>query len=156
MITKKLFFYFIIIISIVLNGCGFSPKYSGYKDINFTLNINNTIGDRDLNNLIKTNLSRYKTKENNQEIINININSKYKKITTAKNTKGEATEYDLQAEVTFGLSKSGITRSVKFEESFKINKIEDTVEENNYIRVVKRDFAKSISDKLISNIQQNK
>lgn len=153
---KKLIFYITLIISISLYSCGFSPKYSNYKNINFTLNIDNAIGDRDLNNLIKTNLSRYNSNESNKEIINLTINSKYKKVTTAKNTKGESTEYDLQAEVIFGILKSGITRSVKFKESFKINKIDDTVEENNYIKIIKRDFAESISDKLISNIQQNK
>ena len=87
---------------------------------------------------------------------NIDINSEYKKITVARNTKGDATKYDLQITATFTISGNNTKRVVKFDENFKIDKIEDTVEENNYIRIIKGNFAESISEKLILYIQQNK
>ena len=41
-------------------------------------------------------------------------------------------------------------------EEFKIDNIEDNVEENNYIRIIKRNFAEIISEKLILNINKNR
>ena len=48
------------------------------------------------------------------------------------------------------------TEEITFDEEFKIDKIEDNIEENNYIRIIKRDFAEIISEKLILSINKDK
>ena len=52
--TKFKITSFLIIIIFFLNNCGFTPKYAGFKGIDFSLNINNMEGDRELNNSIKS------------------------------------------------------------------------------------------------------
>ena len=42
-----------------------------------------------------------------------------------------------------------------FDERFKIDKIDDSVEQNNYILIIKKDFANEIIDKLIFDIRTN-
>ena len=42
-----------------------------------------------------------------------------------------------------------------FDERFKIDKIDDSVEQNNYILIIKKDFANQIIDKLIFDIRIN-
>ena len=148
---------FSIIIIFFLNNCGFTPEYAGFKGINFSLNINKIEGDRELNNAIRSQLDRYKNnKIQNIQIINVNIKSKFAKDILSRDSTGKATKYNLKANVEFALDTGEVSRTIKISEEFKIDNIEDNVEENNYIKIIKRNFAEIISEKLILNINQNK
>ena len=148
---------FLIIIIFFLNNCGFTPQYSGFKGVDFSIEIEKAEGDRELNNAIKSQLDIYSNKKNkNLEIKYIKIKSKFIKDTLSKDTKGKATKYKLIADVEFTINTEDGSRVIKLIEDFKIDKIEDNVEENNYIRIIKRDFAGTLSRKLIMNINQNK
>ena len=146
---------FLILIIFFLNNCGFTPQYAGFKGLDFSLKINKTNGDRDLNNAIKSQLDRYHSNDSQLRTINIKIESKFMKDTLSKDSTGKATKYNLIANVKFILDSEKGSRTVTFNEEFKIDNIEDTVEENNYIRIIKRNFAEIISEKLILNINQN-
>ena len=148
---------FLILIIFFLNNCGFTPQYADFKGIDFSLKINKIEGDRELNNAIKSQLDRYNNnKIQSIEIINVNIKSKFTKDILSKDSTGKATKYNLKANVEFTINTSEISRTIKMFEEFKIDNIEDNVEENNYIKIIKRNFAEIISEKLILNINQNK
>ena len=91
----------IIILSLIffLSNCGFTPVYQKNTKVNFSIEQVSYSGDRKLNNFLKTNLSKYKNKNNNK--INIETTSDYKKIILSKNATGEVTNYQLEAEVKF-------------------------------------------------------
>ena len=146
---------FLILIIFFLSNCGFTPQYSGFKGLDFSLKINKTNGDRDINNAIKSQLDRYNVDNPNLNTINLRIESKFTKDTLSKDSTGKATKYNLKANVKFFLVSEKGSRTITFIEEFKIDNIEDTVEENNYIRIVKRNFAEIISEKLILNVTQN-
>ena len=40
-------------------SCGFNPVYKNLQNINFEIILNEMSGDRDINNLIKSNLKKY-------------------------------------------------------------------------------------------------
>ncbi len=148
---------FLIIIIFFLNNCGFTPQYAGFKGIDFSLKINKIEGDRELNNAIKSQLDRYnKNKNQSIEIIDVDIKSKFSKDILSKDSTGKATKYNLKANFEFTLDKGDDLRTIKMFEEFKIDNIEDNVEENNYIKIIKKDFAEIVSKKLILNINQNK
>ena len=148
---------FLIIIIFFFNNCGFTPQYAGFKGIDFLIKINKTEGDRELNNAIKSQLNRYQNNKNqNLKIINLNIYSKFSKDILSKDSTGKATKYNLKANVEFTLDSGDDSRTIKMFEEFKIDNIEDNVEENNYIKIIKRNFAEIVSEKLILNINQNK
>ena len=148
---------FLILIIFFLNNCGFTPQYAGFKGIDFSLNINKIEGDRELNNAIKSQLERY-NQSNIQsiKIIDVNIKSKFSKDILSKDSTGKATKYNLKANFEFTLDTGDDSRTIKIFEEFKIDNIEDNVEENNYIKIIKRNFAEIASKKLILNINQNK
>ena len=151
---KKIFL--IIIILFLTNNCGFTPQYAGYGGIDYNLNINDFSGDRELNNYIKSQLRRYdNNKKSELKIIDVSLVSNFEKKAIARNTKGNVTRYDLIAQVEVTLSLKDNTKRFILKENFKIDKIEDSVEENNYILIIKKDFAKRIMDKLIFNIRTN-
>ena len=153
---KKICISFILITIPLIYSCGFTPKYANYEGINFQIEIGKSTGDRELNNFLKSNLKRYNNKKNEDlEILNLDLNSKFEKNSIAKNTKGEVTKYELKAIVNITLIFENKTREVIFDERFKIDKIDDSVEQNNYILIIKKDFANQIIDKLIFDIRTN-
>ena len=148
---------FLIITIFFLNNCGFTPQYAGFKGVDFSLSINKVKGDRELNNAIKSQLNRYsKNNIQGKKIIDVDIKSKFSKDILSKDSTGKATKYNLKANFEFTLDKGDDLRTIKMFEEFKIDNIEDNVEENNYIKIIKKDFAEIVSKKLILNINQNK
>ena len=154
--TKKICISFILITIPFIYSCGFTPKYANYEGINFQIEIDKSTGDRELNNFLKSKLKRYNNKKNEDlEILSLDLNSKFEKNSIAKNTKGEITKYELSAIVIITLTFENKTREMIFDERFKIDKIDDSVEQNNYILIIKKDFANEIIDKLIFDIRTN-
>ena len=111
-------------------------------------------GDRDLNNSINSQINRYSTKKENYREINLKINSDFKKISIAKNSKGETTKYNLEAVIEIEIKSNDKIRKIVFVEKFKIDKINDSVEEENYIKIIKKDFAQSFIERLILDIRK--
>ena len=152
--TKKICISFILITIPFIYSCGFTPKYANYEGINFEIEIVKSTGDRELNNFLKSKLKRFNNKKKEDlEILSLDLNSKFEKNSIAKNTKGEITKYELSAIVIITLTFENKTREMIFDERFKIDKIDDTVEQNNYILIIKKDFADQIIDKLIFDIR---
>ena len=54
----------VIILSLIffLTNCGFTPIYLKNTNVNFSIEQINYTGDRELNNFLKTNLSKYENK----------------------------------------------------------------------------------------------
>ena len=152
---KKLL-YASIFILLFNYGCGFTPKYKEFKGIDFLLKLNSISGDRDLNNYISSQINRYKSDKKEYQIINLDLNSKFNKFSVAKNSKGETTKYNLKAVIEIKLTTNEVTRELIFVEEFKIDKINDSVEEDNYIKIIKKDFAQSFVERLILDIRKNK
>ena len=146
----------IIIILFLSTSCGFEPKYKGFKGVDFILKLEKSSGDRELNNAIKSQLSRYDKGKDDYNIIKLDLSSKFDKISISKNSKGEITRYNLKAEITIKITTDKKQRNVFFVEEFKIDKISDTVEEKNYIQIIKKDFAQSIVRRLILDVRKNK
>ena len=147
---------FLIIFSFFIYSCGFTPQYAGFKKLEFGLIVDKFKGDRDLNNEINSQIKRYDRGKEDIKIIKVSYNSKYEKITVAKNAKGQATKYNLKVNINFDLNSENYSEKVLFYDEFKFNKIDDTIEENNFIKIIKRNFAESAVEKLILSIRQEK
>ena len=143
---KKIFF---IILSLnLLNHCDYSPVYSKQNKVNYKIVITSFSGDKDINNLIATNLKRT-SNEKSDEIINIVINTQYKKNILAKNSAGSITDYQTNVVSTFEVEKNDESESFSVNEKFNFKKMTDKYEEKNYERNIKKNLANSISEKLI-------
>ena len=144
----------IIIISLIffLSNCGFSPIYLNNGNVNFSIEQVNFIGDIELNNFIKTNLYKYNNKEKENKIF-IEVNSEYQKIIISKDSAGEVTNYQLEANVVFLIKSSN--KVIKINEKKIMKNMDDKFEENNYEKSTKQSFASSITNKLISELLTN-
>jgi hypothetical protein len=141
----------IILISLVffLTHCGFSPIYIKNTNTDFSIESVNYQGDRDLNNFLKINLDNYKNKKSDRKI-QIEATSEYKKTVLTKNTASEITNYKLIANVTFLIKSTN--KKINITEEKIISSMDDKFEEARKERSTKQNFARSISNKLISEL----
>ena len=142
---KKIFF---IILFLNLNHCDYKPVYSKQNKINYKIIITSSSGDKDINNLIATNLKR-SSKNKTDKIINITFDTKYTKNILAKNSAGSITDYQTNVITTFMIEKDDDSESFSVNEKFNFKKMTDKYEEKNYERNIKKNLANSISEKLI-------
>ena len=145
----------VILISLIffLTHCGFSPIYVNSTNINFSIENVNYKGDRDLNNFLKTNLNQYKNDKSDRKIF-IETTTKYEKIILTKNASSEVTNYKLIAKVKFLIKSTN--KKINITEEKIISSMDDKFEEARKERAIKENFARSISDKLISELVINK
>ena len=131
-----------------LNHCDYKPVYSNQNKINYQIIITSSSGDKDINNLIATNLKRSSKKETDK-IINITFDTKYTKNILAKNSAGSITDYQTDVVTTFVIVKNDDSEIFSINEKFNFKKMTDKYEEKNYERNIKKNLANSISEKLI-------
>ena len=144
----------IIILSLIffITSCGFTPMYIKNKNVNFSIEQVSFTGDRELNNFLKTNLNQYKNEEVDNKIF-IEAVSIYKKIILSKDSTGEVTNYQLEAEVIFLIKPK--KKEIKITEKKIMDSMDDKFEEARNERSIKQSFASSIADKLSSELMIN-
>ena len=69
-----------------------------------------------------------------------------------KNSSGVITDYNLSVVSIFSINLKNENNTFKFEENINIKNQTDTFEQNTYEKNIKRNFASSIREKLISAI----
>ena len=135
----------LLIIIILIYGCGYSPLYTSGKNDLF-LNLVNIKGDFDLNNYIKNDF-KIASDKNSLNVFDINVETKYEKIILTKDSTGDATDYRLDFDVKFIILSEN--KEVSYKESFKIKKNNQKFEQSNYEREIKKNFSEIVKDKLV-------
>ena len=144
----------IIIMSLILflTNCGFAPIYLKNNNLNFSIEQIEYTGDRDLNNFLKINLDRYKNKKINNKIF-LTAETKYEKNILSKDGTGKITSYQLNVETTFIVKSTN--KKIRISEKKIMDSMDDKFEEARYEKNIKKSFAYSISNKLISELIVN-
>ena len=143
--VKKILIIFSLIL---LTSCEYKPIYSSANKSNYKIIVTELTGDKKLNKFIVENLIRNSEKDSNQ-IVNIKINTKYTKSILAKDSSGNATDYQVNALTTFLIDRNLVTKKFDINEKFNFQKMSDKYEEKSYEENIKKNLAKSISQKLI-------
>jgi len=151
-IYKKLIIFFI---PIIILSCGYSPMYKDLKNLSFNLSVNETSGNRDINNIIKSRLKSYELNTNTNKIYNITINTEYEKIIDAKDTTGAATNYKIIVTSTFNITSENFNKVLKFSESFSMKSLGDRLKEQDYEKNIQNSLANLIVRKLILRLSQS-
>ena len=149
MIKNLTFFLFFLI----LTNCGFSPIYYGNQNTDFKIEITNLAGDRDMNNLIKSNLIRY-SNEDKLDVIKVKIYSAYNKKSIAKDTTGKTTDYRIETTFSFEAEINGKLKNININEAFDYRNIDDTIELIKYEDTVRQNIANTAVQKFISQVMR--
>ena len=143
----------LITLVIFLYSCGYSSIYKNQNIINFKINIIETQGDQEMNNLIKNEIRLYSNK-NSTKVYDIKIDTEYTKEILTRNASGVVTDYTLSVTSKFKINLKEKTQTIKLTENIDIKNQSDSFEQNTYEKNIKRSFASSIRDKLISKISR--
>ena len=140
----------IIILLTTIYGCGYTSVYKNQNETDLFINVINSNGDFELNNFIKNEL-KIASNINSIKKYNISFETKYEKITLAKDATGTATDYRLDMNVKFQvISKNN--NEINFSDNFKIKNTSENFEQSNYERDIKRNFSKAAKDELIRSL----
>lgn len=142
-------YIYILILTLSLNGCGFTPLYKENKNLNFSINVINTSGDRKVNEAIKSNLQRYSQLSDNKKNYNANIKSEVIEQIVSKNKTGVISQIKLIIKVNFSLLNKEENIEFEFSEELNIKKTNNIIDDNFYENQVKENMGTSISEKLI-------
>ena len=134
---------FLISFLFFIYSCGYTSVYKNLEEQDFQITITDLQGDRDMNNLIKNEINLYSNKDS--------IN-KFNESVLTKNSAGLVTDYELSVNSTFIVYFDQKSKKFTFSETINIKKRTDTFEQDSYERNIKRNFASSLREKLISEI----
>ena len=138
----------------MLNNCDYKPVYSNKNKVDYQIVITSFSGDKDINNLIATNIKR-NSKEGSDKIVEIAFNTEYTKNVLAKNNAGSITDYQINVLTEFMIKKENNSENFLVNENFNFQKMADKYEEKNYEQNIKKNLANSISQKLILRLAVN-
>ena len=119
--------------------------------IRFKINIIEAKGNSEMNNLIKNEIKLYSGK-NTTNIYNLKINTDYIKETLTKDSTGVITDYKLSVISIVTVDLKGMPKVIELKETINIKNQSDSFEQNIYEKNIKRSFASSIREKLMSEI----
>ena len=138
----------ILLFTILITNCGYSPIYNNNIDQNIEITILSIEGDEHLNKKLNTELKKY-IKENSENSFKVKINTNYVKKTISKNSKGNATNFELIASATFTIVLDDYEKKILLNENLKIKNKEDSFEQQKYEDIIIANFAKSLKQKLL-------
>ena len=136
-----------ILILFFIYGCGYTAIYKDNKINDYNIIISKMSGDIVMNKLIKNELEIVSNIDSKNNYY-VKLNTIYSKEIKSKNNSGIASNYEITVEASFDIDSEIIT----FEEKFIVENISDSIEQKNYEDIIKKNFAASIREKLITRL----
>ena len=136
-----------ILILFFIYGCGYTAIYKDNKINDYNIIISKMSGDIVMNKLIKNELEIISNKDSKNNYY-VKLNTIYSKEIKSKNNSGIASNYEITVEASFDIDSKLIT----FEEKFIVKNISDSIEQKNYEDIIKKNFAASIREKLMTKL----
>ena len=143
----------IVLITIFLNSCGYTALYknNNLDDLKMNYEVLTADGDSEINNYILTDLNKYQS-PNTKQKIKIKINSTYSKSGISNDKKGKTTAYSLVVVTTFDVNVNEKDKKIIIREKVRINRFDDTFEQKNYEKKIKKDISKLIVDRFMNRV----
>lgn len=143
--------FVLIIFLLFIYNCGYTSVYKNLEKQDFKIISIKMVGDRVMNNFIKNEINLYSNK-NSLNIYNITVDTKYEKNVLTKDSSGAVTDYELTVNSTFLINYNEKSKSAVIVETINIKNRTNSFEQDLYEENIKRNFASSIREKLISEI----
>ena len=140
--------YLLILIFIFVSNCGYTTVYKNQKTIDFKISIQEMKGDKSINNLVKSKLSKFSSTDS-ENIYKIEVNSIYSKSVLSRDITGKASDLKLSTRIEFNVIQNEKKQKFSFEENLNIENLSDSYEQNKYENIIKNNFVTTIVEELI-------
>ena len=140
--------YLFILIFIFVSNCGYTTVYKNQKNIDFKISIQEMKGDKSINNLVRSKLSKFSSTDS-ENIYKIEVNSIYSKSVLSRDITGKASDLKLSTRIEFNVIQNKKKQKFSFEENLNIENLSDSYEQNKYENIIKNNFVTTIVEELI-------
>jgi len=137
----------LLFIFLILNNCGFAPIYSNSNKGDFAIDVVETKGDGIVNNIINSEITRISNASSIKRY-KVKIITNYKKIILSKDIKGIVSNYQVVLDAKFIIQQNEKNEEISFQEKQNIKNNNNTFDQKNYEKIIKRNFAISMVRKL--------
>lgn len=148
---NKIINYKLILFLLLLSSCAYEPILNS-KNYEFSLKINNVIGDQKINSII---ISEFKNLKKNRKQYGLSFTSTKEKNIISKDSKGDPAIFELIINVNYTVQKDGktiIQNEINRKSSY--NNITDKFELENYEKTIINNLSKNISDRIMYSISE--
>lgn len=148
---KKLIFPFLFIL--LFSNCGYTPVYLNSSEADFKISNLKINGSNEVNSIVENKLKKYLTK-NSKKKYDLEIFTNYKKISVAKDTTGNATNFKLIIDLNLNYTEINAEQKNKpenifFSEEIIIKRNQNNYEQNTYERIVIKNMSEVLIEKII-------
>ena len=144
---NKFFKYFFIYFFIV--SCGYQPIFSG-KKVNFGIENLTYNKNNEIDSAINNNLKNYKSLENKDKILDLEISSKINKVTTSLDDRGDPKSFRLELEIKTIFKKDNkLLNQKSFFKSHDYNNSTNKFDLKKYENSVKENLIGKITEEII-------
>ena len=150
---KKVFFVFFILST--MNHCGYKPLYNDNMNQDIKIVVQDIKGNNQFNTIINSKLRNYKI-NNSKDVFYISWNSDYQKTVIAINSSGVATDFKLVGTITFKIKYKEINDVLTLKEDFNVSSNENSFSEKRYEKTIQNNFANSMINKLLIQLNNLK
>ena len=140
---KHIFIYFFIV------SCGYQPIFSG-KKVNFGIENLTYNKNNEIDSAINNNLKNYKSLENKDKILDLEISSKINKVTTSLDDRGDPKSFRLELEIKTIFKKDNkLLNEKSFFKSHDYNSSTNKFDLKKYENSVKENLIGKITEEII-------
>lgn len=143
---------FLILITLTISGCNYTPVYLGDENLKFNIELNSLEGDAEINKNLVEEVERI-NKKNELNKFFISIKSNYNREILAKDSKGIASNYTMVVNVSFLIKHKELEKDINMQERFNYKKMSNNYEQNNYEKTIKKNLSLLILQKLVIRLQ---
>ena len=143
-IFKQIFYLLFIFVS----SCGYQSIETFYKN-DFQISELNITGNKNINRIIDRNLKNSNENNNSSNLLKVEIKTDLNKSIITKNSKGEATRYDMKINInlkTFKNEKLVLEKIYSKNNSY--NTLESKYEQKHYEKILINDSVKEIVQRI--------
>lgn len=142
----------LIIFLIFLTQCGYSSVYKNNSNNDIKIIISSLEGDKNFNIMINEELKVYYNHDS-KDYYEVDIITTLDKVTISKDATGKSSNFNIIATGIFKVKYKNTSKIFSFDENLKIKNNADSFEQKKYENFVKKDFARSMKEKLILELE---
>ena len=143
---KKIFIFFTLFL--LFSSCGYTPIFSK-KDVNFSIENIEFLGDRYVKEKINQTLSNYKNKSGKTNQISLVITNSKNIIIASKNSKGEAQTNKISVDVN---AKIILAENNIIEKNFSKSSIYDVIDRKSEQKLIENKLIENLSGEIAQQI----
>lgn len=146
---------FIVLFFFFLTNCGYTPIYNNNYSQDINIEIINFEGDEYFNKKLIIEIEKNNS-ETKADVFKVDIKTIFEKVIISKDKQGKTTNLDLIVNTIFNVRKDNLEKTFSYRENLKIEKKSDSFEQQKYENIIKANFAKTIRNKLILELNSLK